>query len=823
MQTCTTLILILWRLSHIWGIPMENLNIFHHPGSMESQIITKPTTNVHFSTTKEPLPIWQDTKFETPDKIPDRITAQEPNHEGDQIYHTPYTATDLKGFESPYSGTFSENQPLHESDFTHHLWNHFNDDHHVSIDDLFSISHNPEIDESQHKDASQDFRQVSENFKTSSMWESHHQMEQPSTISPRLNSFPEDHLKSVYNGFLEPQDSHHSGTDFPQLFREIPNWEDSLMHIVGYPDMTSIRQQDMIQSHPINNDLNPTLPNPVGSEGSSHNTGMGRNPAYRTMPDLNETHKNDDTRPGPSFQGMGLNHIECIENGENHCPSSSGKLGETLRKEDTVGHISKIVSRDTDLDYKNKRKNTASQAKRCTKLRSASRRAPESTKEASVENEGSENDENEIFENERFPKNFSATLVRSIIQFGESNHLSSRKSITGDFSFLHQMKNLIVKPTDDQDLWGHVEWAYKVLNVPFIALLLILHPESFTEKSSKDVLIQDGMNFINQVLSQLYMAGLKLPFNAREKHSVKYFDISEPFALLGYTIDLYRSDRVNITTLWKLWQRWYRSSTYPNKTVVLGLRKFSTLIQRNLMNFRSSTDGFKLQPALENFNLDHVKKKRPAKSGTATDLTWQAMYRPTRQIGKEQYNMLTLRVASDEFFDQLDDALKSKSLSDHGQFDSGLIQRVEGYVRKLHNELTPLFFGSLVALNSIDANHQNLDQGLIDDGWKFFKHFLDVFQRTFPTNVSELEGVETMEKEAVCLTLTFFKKRLPTATFSMAILTALLNAWLNQSSYPNKNVLGDTVDVPNLLKMIHVKNQLYINARLDLSAQDEPY
>ncbi|KAH9809750.1 hypothetical protein DFH28DRAFT_988474 [Melampsora americana] len=690
MQTCTTLILILWRLSHIWGIPMENLNIFHHPGSMESQIITKPTTNVHFSTTKEPLPIWQDTKFETPDKIPDRITAQEPNHEGDQIYHTPYTATDLKGFESPYSGTFSENQPLHESDFTHHLWNHFNDDHHVSIDDLFSISHNPEIDESQHKDASQDFRQVSENFKTSSMWESHHQMEQPSTISPRLNSFPEDHLKSVYNGFLEPQDSHHSGTDFPQLFREIPNWEDSLMHIVGYPDMTS------------------------------------------------------------------------IQNGENHCPSSSGKLGETLRKEDTVGHISKIHHR----------------AKRCTKLRSASRRAPESTKEASVENED-------------FQRTFPPQLVRSIIQFGESNHLSSRKSITGDFSFLHQMKNLIVKPTDDQDLWGHVEWAYKVLNVPFIALLLILHPESFTEKSSKDVLIQDGMNFINQ-----------LPFNAREKHSVKYFDISEPFALLGYTIDLYRSDRVNITTLWKLWQRWYRSSTYPNKTVVLGLRKFSTLIQRNLMNFRSSTDGFKLQPALENFNLDHVKKKRPAKSGTATDLTWQAMYRPTRQIGKEQYNMLTLRVASDEFFDQLDDALKSKSLSDHGQFDSGLIQRVEGYVRKLHNELTPLFFGSLVALNSIDANHQNLDQGLIDDGWKFFKHFLDVFQRTFPTNVSELEGVETMEKEAVCLTLTFFKKRLPTATFSMAILTALLNAWLNQSSYPNKNVLGDTVDVPNLLKMI---------------------
>ncbi|KAH9810530.1 hypothetical protein DFH28DRAFT_1110827 [Melampsora americana] len=765
----------------------------------------------------------------------DWITAQGPNHEEDQIYHTPYTVTNLKDFEIPYSDTFLENQPLHEFDFTNHLWDYFNDDHHASIDNLFSTSHNPEIDESQHKDASQiyssdtqwleDFRQESDNFKSSSMWEPHNQMEQPRTISPRLNSFPENHIESGYNGLLQPQHFHHPGTDIPQLFHEIPNWEDSLMHIVGYPDVTSILQQDMIQSHSINNHLNPTLPNPVGSEGSSHNTGMGGNPAYMTLPYVIETQKNDNTIPCPTFQEMGLNHIECIENDGSHCPPRPGWQSNTLNqdRQDIVAlsslsalgpdNLHSMRSKNDQKDAKgSKRKRPLAQSRGGSKVKTSRIECLKPINDGSSDSRGFDIHHKDSLESEVCDTRFAPKLMRSIRKFCESNALSPRIYTTEGLSFLQEIQILIMRMThkknltDNRDMWTNIEWADKVLTVPFIGILLILHPEASSERHSQDELIQDGIKYMQQNLSELYMAGLKPPLKAWKDLDHKHFDISKPSALLHYTKILNRPDRIKMGVLWKLWQRWYRRSNYQSKTMVLGFTNFSKLIHRNIMILNSSTGDSKLEPPLEDFKLDHSNNILHEQFGMGTKLTWRDVYRQAINIGKEHYDKLTLHMEADEFFDQFDEALKSKLLSKDGKIDSGCIKRVDELVRKVYYELTPSFFGSLVALNSKSENTQSLEK-LIDDGWIFFRNFLNLLQRTFPPNGSELEGVEAMEKEAVHLTLMFFESSTRTSIFSVEIIIALLHALLNQSSYLNKSTVRNAVNGSTLVKMIQSQHQ----------------
>lgn len=407
-------------------------------------------------------------------------------------------------------------------------------------------------------------------------------------------------------------------------------------------------------------------------------------------------------------------------------------------------------------------------------------------------------------------EHFCRRLVVSIRLFGESKDLKCNQ-YTG-LSLIEELKNNISNPNNEQEVWRKIHHAHKAFTKHFIGLLLILHPQTSTEKSSEDVLIQDGVQFMKKILSQLYIVGLKNELKPWKKPPHKCFDISHPSTLLHYTSKLPHPSRISLKALWDLWKRWFRVSTYPTKTFVSGLTEFGTVIERNLILKSKSCPSertIELEGPSGKFAMENPQKRIPDQAIKIESLRWRRCYRPAIHIGKVYYELLTLRVEADEYFDPLDEELKSKCLLNDLSMDSTCVQKVDLFVRKLYYELTPCFLGCLVALYSGDDSNQCLE-GLIDNGWKFFWNFLDLLNNVF--SCKDLEGIEIMKKQAVDITLSVLKRGSRSEDFSLENILILLRAWLNQSSYPNKEMVNLEDNESTLLRVIHDRYQVLITS-----------
>ncbi|KAH9809424.1 hypothetical protein DFH28DRAFT_1035987, partial [Melampsora americana] len=845
MKTWTSWIIILVELSHTWGAPMNTLDTFHELHNIQNEIPTYLTTNQDTNKDRSPFQILQHTNPENPDGKSNMIISEGTFLEKNPNHHNTHTIPDI-----PYPRHSSEPHLLKESKLNYLLC--IDDDNCLSMEDLLSTPLNPEDDQnlnminSAQPAYSTDAQWVNgfsqkpeKTLERSDIGRTYHQLELPRIHSPTLNSSPENLAVNSYYRQFQPPEFHPYG--------EVPTHLSlDLTHRV-YPYNSYTPQESILQANSIDHPSICATSNPEVSAVSDDGILMEGKAKHSRRIHSIEPQANFDSMDIPitTHQTLFLKNLEQLTHDRFH-PTPSSEWQEDASQDeiyqgmhsipstidtqninstpeallaDTVvpsmvdlpGGISENVlvasylhhldNQDTQKNTKSsKRKKSMLQSKIGSKIKSSVTETSELHTSGFQDNGAIHSYNQDLMKEPVHDKYFYSKLVGSICIFGKS--LRYMKFNPKGPTFIGELKTKIVRENDPQDLWSRISRAHGALTMPFIGLLLTLHPQEFSEKLSRDELIQDGFRFMEELLSKLYTAGLKHEINVWETHPHQSFDISEPSTLIHYTSKLTQPSRVPLTTLWKFWKRWFRTSTYPRKTVVWGLPEFARLIERNLMKLKS-LDGERIIDApFESFaNQNHIKGSA-GKASRTRKLRWRDLYRPAMYLGKAHYEMLTLRVEADGFFDKLDVGLKSNCLFNDNKTDSRCIQKVDLFVRKLYYELLPCFLGSLVASQSRSKSNKCLEE-LIDDGWKFFRNFLQLLERIFPKK--GLEESNIVEKEALNYTLTFFETRTRSADFSLETILALLTAWANQSSYPNKKTIRDEKNGWILLEMIHDK------------------
>ncbi|EGG07510.1 uncharacterized protein MELLADRAFT_62569 [Melampsora larici-populina 98AG31] len=840
---------------------MDTLDISHKFDKMQNEIPTDLTAPEDFNRGKSPHPTLHQTHPEPLDHgILGMITSKDPIFGQDQIYHNTYTIPG-DSCNSDLLGSWT----LQKSHSTNALRGLSDENHQHSIKDMFlaaphkkklNMGHLPKYEYHPGAQWGNDLRQSSANLPSSDIWKPCGPSELQSIYSPRLNSLPEHLSVDGYNGLFQNQHFYPSATEPTHLLLNPSYWVDSTIHRMAHLDSLYIPQENIPQVNPIYNFPMPTSSNPVRLEGSNHNLFLQGTPGEQQVSHLIEPQNNHDivTIPQSVSKRLCLNLVENSKQSKNHplsptewqrnvlegsshqekypfpstieaqhmtpetrpsgadAPAASSSLLATAEdiSESIPGPIVPHYTGSKDTQQGNnlkKRKKSMLKSNDQPNLTVSMTENLEESNDGGPDNRGIDTFDKypiEAFVNDR---NFHSKLVKSIKLFSESKNLELKTYNPKSLIFVKDLKNEVVKSTDI-DFWPQIHKAYKTLTVPFIGILLILHPQTYTEANLEDELIQDGTKFMQTFFSQLYRVGLEHEVKGWETNFHKCFDISKPSNLLHYTTKLSHPSRITLKLLWSLWKRWFRGSTYQDKIIVSGLDNFAILIQRNILKLKPLTGVSTFEAPLNNFQIKHNRRilGKASKSG---NFTWRALYRPAIHIGKEHYEMLTLREDSDEFFDQLNEALKSKDVPNNPRFDSKGIHIADVFVRKLYNELTPCFFGSLVAMHS-NIEHGQLLEDLIDDGWKYLRSFLNLLKGS--VSRKELEGIDTMEKQALDMCLSFFSNGCRSKDFSFENILALLTSWFNKSSYPNKKMVREVNNGWYLLEMIHNKYQVLITS-----------
>ncbi|KAH9809020.1 hypothetical protein DFH28DRAFT_907101, partial [Melampsora americana] len=406
---------------------------------------------------------------------------------------------------------------------------------------------------------------------------------------------------------------------------------------------------------------------------------------------------------------------------------------------------------------------------------------------------------------------FFAKLMISIRSFDESYH-APHLTCSGHL-FLPQLTQEMRVSLERKGLWHEISWAQEALNIPFLNLLLILHPETSNQEGVKAELMQDGVKFLTEIIYKWCNFNIENDLKPLKKSPNLYFDVSEPSYLLQYTSRLSETKFLSLTTLWKLWKRWFRCSTYSKKKVLVGIREFAGMIRKNLMKLKSNNWSIESETLQKDLHFDkftplqlgHTKTRILGDSGGDVAYTWRDYHFLTVRVGKYQYELLTLRDEVDRYFDQLQESLTQKCLSEE-QVNQISPSKIDKFIKKLYNELTPCFLGTLLALKSQHEGNMSVNN-LVDDGWTFFKSFLDLLARSFSTNESDIGGVDCAAQGAISHILSFSKRCNNSGPFSLKSIFQLLTAWFNQSSLQNKQMVQNPADLYALIKIMHDKNE----------------
>ncbi|EGG07852.1 uncharacterized protein MELLADRAFT_105293 [Melampsora larici-populina 98AG31] len=838
-----------------WGIPMEHFDPIHLFWNMQDSIQTADKDS-----NPGTIPVLQHTSSNHPDRL-SMISPQHWSHENDQMYHTTSTITPFQNFEGSTTNEFHGTRSLPGSLYTDTFGNYCNHN------DLPLVSLEDPSNQNLNNAVQTDFSDTEwldhwiQDLPTPKLSNTlDPEPELPINHSSNSNSRKDAQLY----GPLVPEDLHQFATELPQSSIYSSHWVHNLIHDGVDAGNMYAHKSRPTHTGPSNYPSNPSFSSTHTSEVGDYNNILGIKSGQQENSVLSENQRRDDkinlpymafqsTYPKnnfehlisthdenqylltseweshplghdqiqgdhiltPSIQGNNIKSTQVVFE-DNPSPSSFLALEGAVSGKDLNSPDSNDIGPPGKKKNSNVKKRKQPIAKDATIGRYPRTQNQKITSISGVSNGGIYKNAQDSIANGVTDHLLFERLMKLIRIFDESYH-PTYLTFEGHL-FLPELSQEMEKHPEKGELWHKIGQAQKALNINFINLLLILQPEASTQKGSKAKLIQDGVSFLTEMIYQWVSVKVENDSKHWKKSPHMCYDISEPSSLLQYASKLMESKSPSLTILWKLWKRWFRYSAYPMKNVAVGIKEFASLLRDNLLELkpRNGSDGSK--PLFENYHLhphnplhlDNSKYRLPGKSSRGGPYRWRDYYHLTVRLGRYQYEMLTLRVEADTHFDQLNESLKKKCLSEN-QGDTRSLGRVDGFVRKLYKEFTPCFFGSLLALK-LEHNSSISIEDLIDDGWKFLANFLNLLARSCYTKKAKIEEADPMAQMAMSHILPFSQRDNHTGNLSLGAVFSLLVAWFNQSSLPNKQMVWNSTDFYALIKIMHSKNEFPVLA-----------
>ncbi|KAH9809022.1 hypothetical protein DFH28DRAFT_934822 [Melampsora americana] len=836
----------MWTMYCTRGLPMDGFDAFNFQmlGNQKDHI---QTVENDFNPNTKALPVFQHTYSNHPDRTLDMMIPHDLSHENKEMIHTTSRITPLEDYGGSATSAFYETgavqTPTDNSIFLN--YHSHNDSPSVPLEDSFSTYINPIYTNANLDNVvNTDFPNTewidhwSQNLEHS---KSHLEL---SNIHASTSKYGQDVLKRKSIS-LESAEFQNSATQYSKFPLQSPYLVDNLMD-----DMVDLRNMYV---HPTRNSQDfsisyPSIPcflSSHSSEVSDQDALIGVNPGQKEWSHLTKTGREEYQINLPSLvsQNIDFNHVhEHTKVAENQHLLLSERLSNPLVNDIIQGddlyaaqapemrfaplvfrnnHYSSLhsaldesvsgrilISPGSDNIWSQDRPRDTNVNKKCkpisedkAMISSVGIEQQRITSISGLWNEGVHKKSQGSLENGGSHLSTFAQLMMLITHLDISKH-SSLLTAPGRL-LLPELNQEIEKQPGQEFPWHKINQAQEVINIPFINLLLILHPESSDHEASKAELIQDGLKFLTGIISQWSAEEVKNHLKPWKMLPQSHFDVSDSSYLLQYITEVVGKKMISLTALWKLWKRWFRCSVYPKKNIVVGIREFSSLIKKNLIKMKLKNCNSHLKELLENLDLD--TSNPPQLGSLKKPYKWRDYYTLTMHIGKYQYEMLTLRVEADTHFDHLRESLNERSFSQN-QGDPISLSRNDRFVRKLYNELTPFFFGSLLALKSRQKNDISI-KDLIDDGWKFLKNLFDLIKQSFYTKDPALKGIDPIAHGSMNYILSFYKRHNTTGPFSLRSVFSLLMAWYNQSSLPNKHMVKDSDDLYILIKIMHSNNE----------------
>ncbi|KAH9812199.1 hypothetical protein DFH28DRAFT_1084409 [Melampsora americana] len=779
MNMLLSSMLIIWKIFSIWCLPMDNFEEFLGLGNMQKIF---QTDHKDFDSSTRPISVLQHTDWDYLDKI-EAMSSQDWNLENTQTHHTSSIITSMKDLRRPTTKGFHQSG-INFFQIRYLVCEFQKDLNHNNptwqpLEDYFPKALNP----------------INENSSLNNV------VQTPFSDTEWLDYL----LESPNNPMIS--DIVLADSDFELTKRHLPSLNSSSFTLepekVNWSEITFPQSSNNLihecssDSRPKNHPSIPIFTVPRATQVSDHENLMGVSLGQHEYPHCDDTEKDHNSLNVPFLdsQSTALNHIaedafissksQTHPVGDDNNPgkqptTSSIWTDGTQHAQNSTGAGAEIALMSPDLNG--------------VEPLPMSNHSPNQAVTSTFDCQ------NSSIENKVTKKMSLSKLIFSIVHFGESDNF---------WDFTHSEKLLLTEPVqeirqnpDKQELWDMISQAHKILTIPFVNLLLILHPEASTQEISKDQLVQDGLDFLSGIISQWCASEVKNCFEAWRMPPYSRFDVSEPSSLLQYASNLVRPTTLSLTSLWKIWKRWFRSSTYPHKITIVGIKQFSSLLRFNIIKLKPTTGSKEIHMVTSNpLQSKLLNKNIPDQVQVSGKLKWRDFYHSTMLIGKYQYEMLTLCIEADKYFDYLQESLNQKCLGE-GQGDPIFIKRIDLFIRKIYNELITCFFGGLLMINSKHPIHPSIED-LIENGWKFIKNFLDLIQSSF-------EEFDPMTQSAVSNTLSFFERNNYTGPFSLGTVLSILMAWFNQSDLSEKKIIKNPNEILKLIKSFYGQNEFPI-------------
>ncbi|KAG0143122.1 hypothetical protein CROQUDRAFT_96717 [Cronartium quercuum f. sp. fusiforme G11] len=299
--------------------------------------------------------------------------------------------------------------------------------------------------------------------------------------------------------------------------------------------------------------------------------------------------------------------------------------------------------------------------------------------------------------------------------------------------------------------------AYSDLTACFLGIIAIVHQDRFLQGSHEhNSLIGDGWEYLQEVLEQWVTGDLiELP-EAPTRQRV-YFDGTQPLNLF-HQLSKPPNEHTPLPedTLWKLWKKWYRTSSNPSKRFFAFQAHFfqeieKTLITLDLMDipvgrWRYNIHNWETPPSLPSdrlpllihylgINSRQVKNRPDPEKKFSASLRNRKTMADAQTVGRFEIQLLGLHIPVEEWFDNFHDDLKAQARLNHENSMSITFQEIWNLVKLTYSRLVAGFFGMirLLHLNHPINDPKTLDP-LIESGWNFLTKILVHWRNPRPSH-----------------------------------------------------------------------------------------
>ncbi|KAG0139365.1 hypothetical protein CROQUDRAFT_101664 [Cronartium quercuum f. sp. fusiforme G11] len=289
------------------------------------------------------------------------------------------------------------------------------------------------------------------------------------------------------------------------------------------------------------------------------------------------------------------------------------------------------------------------------------------------------------------------------------------------------------------------------MSCSFLGMLIAIHHgQGISRTVHLQDLMNDGLNFIQQLTNQWTPIDFEASFKNRVHFKFGPIDAAQPLVMLHYLARNNSNRGPSMTFLWKLWMKWYRETPQAQKPFLATQDHFNQyledwfrLYKNNNNNEAFSYNLFEppkvasqsykslLTQHLEDFYSHKQKKPGPKlKDPSALRDSFHLLYL-AQCLGRVELQLLEHHKPVGIILDSLGEALKLElelqlrlvnvDPSDESQFAS----KITECIRFAYSQLLPTFLGILRIQNfgkEIPDKPEILDP-IMESGWLFFRFF----------------------------------------------------------------------------------------------------